>query len=101
MGTQMQPTTAPAVHQQMVALALSSPYGDNPIFKNLKPNELSEDALKPTNPAAQKAILESGSNQFKISPKIRTGLNVKPVGSLLTKVSTARLSKINCLAKKC
>lgn len=75
----MQPTTVP-IHQQMLALA-TSPYGDNPIFKNLKPNELSEDALKPTNPAAQKAIIESSSSQFKISPKVGNGLKIKPIGT--------------------
>lgn len=64
------------------------PYGDNPIFKDLKPlGSLNEDALKPTNPAAQKAILESSSNQYKISPKVTNGLKVKPIGSTISKVT--------------
>lgn len=82
---QTQQTTVP-VHQHILSLA-TSPYGDNPIFKDLKPfGSMNEDALKPTNPAAQKAILESSSSQFKVSPKITNGLKVKPVGSTLSKV---------------
>lgn len=82
---QQQPAGVP-IHQQILSLT-TSPYGDNPIFKDLKPmGSLSEDALKPTNPAAQKALLESSSSQFKISPKVGNGLRVKPVGSAFTKV---------------
>lgn len=78
---------APQVHQTILSMA-TSPYGDNPIFKDLKPlGNLNEDALKPTNPAAQKAILESSSSQYKISPKVTSGLKVKPIGSTLSKVS--------------
>lgn len=82
---QAQQATIP-VHQHIMSLT-TSPYGDNPIFKDLKPpGALSEDALKPTNPAAQKAILES-SSQYKVSPKVSNGLRVKPVSSTLSKVN--------------
>lgn len=84
MGSQQQPGVS--IHQQMLSLT-TSPYGDNPIFKDLKPmGSLNEDALKPTNPAAQKAMLESSAGQFKISLKAGSGPRVKPVGSALTKV---------------
>lgn len=83
-----QPQQAPPIHQQILSLT-SSPYGDNPIFKDLKPlGGLNEEALKATNPAAQKAILESGQSQYKISPKVGAALKVKPVGSALSKVNT-------------
>lgn len=75
------------MHQHILSLA-TSPYGDNPIYKDLKPlGILNEDALKPTNPAAQKAILESTANQYKISPKVSNELKVKPVASTLSKKS--------------
>lgn len=92
MGAQ-QPAGIP-IHQQILSLA-TSPYGDNPIFKDLKPmGGFSEDALRPTNPAAQKAMLEASSNQFKISPKVGNGLRVKPVGSAFTKVFA--LGAVHC-----
>lgn len=76
------------IHQQILALT-TSPYGDNPIFKDLKPPTGStEDSLKPTNPAAQKAILESNTAQFKVSSKgNNSGLKVKPIGSVANKNS--------------
>lgn len=79
--------TAMPIHQHILSLT-TSPYGDNPIFKDLKPlSSSNEDALKPTNPAAQKAILEASSNNYKISPKIGgTGMKLKPVGSTISKV---------------
>jgi nuclear pore complex protein Nup98-Nup96 len=74
------------IHQQILAMA-TSPYGDNPIFKDLKPmSGPSEDSLKPTNPAAQNAIYESSINQFKVSPKVGNGIRIKPVTSSLSKV---------------
>lgn len=87
-GTQNQQPQQPAVsiHQRILSLS-TSPYGDNPIFKDLKPAGLSEEALKPTNPAAQKAILESSSRQYKISSKIGNDIKIKPIGSNLSKVS--------------
>lgn len=84
MGQQQQTASVP-IHQQIMSLA-TSPYGDNPIFKDLQPLGLTEDALKPTNPAAQKTMLESSSSQFKVSPRVSLGLKVKPVGSSFTKV---------------
>lgn len=84
MGQPPQTSSIP-IHQQIMSLA-TSPYGDNPIFKDLQPLGLSEEALKPTNPAAQKTMLESSSNQFKVSPRVSLGLKVKPVGSSFTKV---------------
>ena len=81
------PAAAPSssIHQHILSLA-SNPYGDNPIFKDLKPNiGISEDSLKATNPAAQKVILESG-NQFKISPhNANKSLKVKPISSGMSK----------------
>ncbi|XP_055631549.1 nuclear pore complex protein Nup98-Nup96 [Toxorhynchites rutilus septentrionalis] len=88
LGTTGQPTqTTVPIHQQILAM-VTSPYGDNPIFKDIKPlSGTSEDSLKPTNPSAQKAILESGNQQFKVSPKVTVGgVKVKPV-------SAATLSK--------
>lgn len=73
------------IHQQILS-KVTSPYGDNPIFKDLKPiDEI--DALRATNPVAQKAILEnSTSNQFKVTAKPSpNGLKIKPVGTALTK----------------
>lgn len=81
-GQQQQPTIS--VHQQILSLA-TSPFGDNPIFKDMKPIGLSEESLKTTNPATQKALFES--NQYKVSPKVSTPLRVKPVGSVLSKKS--------------
>lgn len=79
----------------------TSPYGDNPIFKDLKPfGSLNEDALKPTNPAAQKAILESSSSQYKISPKVTNGLKVKPIGSTISKVMKINNIFLLCLCQK-
>lgn len=65
----------------------SNPYGDNPIFKDLKPaSELNEASLKPTNPAAQKAALET-ANQFKISPKSTQKIKVVPISKAISKKS--------------
>ncbi|XP_069129368.1 nuclear pore complex protein Nup98-Nup96-like isoform X2 [Argopecten irradians] len=61
------------IQQQLLNL-VNSPYGDSPLFMNLKQSEVKrEELLKPTNPAAQKAAL---SNQFKVSP--RPTARVKP-----------------------
>lgn len=81
-STSGQSTPCVPIHQQILAMT-SSPYGDNPIFKDLKPVSTAE-SLKVTNPAAQKAILESNSAiQFKMSAKSPgSGVKVKPVGNL-------------------
>jgi nuclear pore complex protein Nup98-Nup96 len=53
--------------QSQLASLTSNPYGDNPLFKNLLPdNNRREDIMKPTNPVAQKAALNSP--QYKVSP---------------------------------
>lgn len=86
MGTGQAPATVP-IHQQILSMA-SSPYGDNPIFKDLKPSvTANEEALKPTNPAAQKAVLETSS--YKVSPKVsdNIGLKVKPIRAIQNKVN--------------
>lgn len=87
--TAQQPQQAAVpIHQQILSIA-TSPYGDNPIFKDLKPlGSLNEDALKPTNPAAQKAMMEASSNHYKISPKVGgNGIKLKPVSSTISKKS--------------
>lgn len=68
------------IHQQILDMT-ANPYGDNPIFKDLKPVS-SEDTLRPTNPTAQKAVLESNAMQFKVSSKVGGGVKVKPIGSV-------------------
>lgn len=85
-----QPQTNSSIHQQILALA-TSPYGDNPLFKDLKTTVPNEEALKPTNPAAQKAILEYTSNQYKLSPKIGKELRIKPLGVITSKVGCSYL----------
>ncbi|XP_055590552.1 LOW QUALITY PROTEIN: nuclear pore complex protein Nup98-Nup96 [Uranotaenia lowii] len=82
-GAPNQPAqTAVPIHQQILAM-VTSPYGDNPIFKDIKPlSGATEDSLKPTNPSAQKAILEGSNQQFKVSPKVTgNGVKVKPIGA--------------------
>lgn len=64
-----------------------NPYGDNELFKGLKQNPPpSDNTLRATNPAAQKAFLES-SNGFKISPHSGSKIKVKPINALVTKKS--------------
>lgn len=71
--------TAPTVNTnaqvQQTLLALThSPYGDSPLFWNMKQSSTKTDELlKPTNPAAQKAVLAS---QHKVSP--RPAAKIKP-----------------------
>uniref|UniRef100_A0A182N4M8 Nuclear pore complex protein Nup98-Nup96 n=1 Tax=Anopheles dirus TaxID=7168 RepID=A0A182N4M8_9DIPT len=78
------------IHQQILAMA-TSPYGDNPIFKGIKPLAgPSEESLKPTNPSAQKAILEGSNFQLKISARTGTSadrVKVKPLGAAQLKKS--------------
>lgn len=81
---QQQQATVP-IHQQILDMT-SNPYGDNPIFKDLKPVP-SEDALRPTNPNAQKAVLEANATQFKVSSKVGSGVKVKPIGGAGSKKS--------------
>ncbi|KXJ76360.1 hypothetical protein RP20_CCG009822 [Aedes albopictus] len=83
MGMAGQPAQAAVpIHQQILAM-VTSPYGDNPIFKDIKPlTGATAESLKPTNPTAQKAILEGANQQFKVSPKVAgSGVRIKPVGA--------------------
>lgn len=74
------------IHQKILALT-SNPYGDNELFKGLPPASTPSEAFKPTNPLAQKALLESSSN-FKISPNTSVSkLKVKAVSAVVTKKS--------------
>uniref|UniRef100_A0A0B7B1H5 Nuclear pore complex protein Nup98-Nup96 n=1 Tax=Arion vulgaris TaxID=1028688 RepID=A0A0B7B1H5_9EUPU len=70
--------------QHLLALA-SSPYGDNPLFWNLKQQskDRRDDALKPTNPNAQKAALFS-ANRPKVSPRPTTKIKPKSLHNLLS-----------------
>ncbi|ETN61956.1 nuclear pore complex protein nup98 [Anopheles darlingi] len=77
------------IHQQILAMA-SSPYGDTAIFKGIKPLAgPTEDSLKPTNPSAQKAILEGSNYQFKVNARSGSAdrLKVKPLGTMQLKKS--------------
>ena len=78
--------TGPEIHQKVLSLCIN-PYGDNELFKGLKQNVgVSDDTLRATNPAAQKAFLES-SNSFKISPHTGSKIKVKPINAVVTKKS--------------
>lgn len=77
----MQQQVGPEIHQKILALT-SNPYGDNELFKGLKP--LTDDSLRPTNPAAQKALLEATSN-FKVSPNSSSKIRVKPITAVGSK----------------
>ncbi len=69
-----------AVEQRLYQL-LNSPYGDNPLFKNLSTDPAKhEDILKPINPVAQKALVSD--NQYKISPHRNIKPALKPVYSV-------------------
>ena len=73
-----------SIHDYLSSLT-ANPYGDDPLFKNLVPGSQSdshlEEILKPTNPAAQKALLLAG-NQYKISPHRNVKVKPKPISSL-------------------
>ena len=74
------PAQAPAssIHQQLLSLT-SSPFGENPLFKPLSSDANKRaDILKPTNPAAQKALL---ANSIKASPHRNVKMRVKPNSS--------------------
>ncbi|XP_053680653.1 nuclear pore complex protein Nup98-Nup96 [Anopheles nili] len=77
------------IHQQILAMA-TSPYGDNPIFKGIKPLVgPTEESLKPTNPSAQKAIMEGSNYQLKLSSRSGSAdrVKVKPLGAAQLKKS--------------
>ncbi|XP_037293969.1 nuclear pore complex protein Nup98-Nup96 isoform X2 [Manduca sexta] len=70
------------VHEQVLALA-ARPYGDQPLYKDLLPDHgtTAEEVLKPTNPAALKAVLERADGAYKVaSPHAK--LRVQPRHSL-------------------
>ncbi|ALC47795.1 Nup98-96, partial [Drosophila busckii] len=79
-ATPTQGQTVVPIHQQILS-KVTSPYGDSPIFKDLKRNE-NVDATRATNPAAQQAVLEMNSNQFKVNNKVSpVGVRVKALGN--------------------
>lgn len=72
--------------QQLLQYLSTNPYGDNPLFRNvLKETNKREELLKPTNPAAQQALLAS---HYKVSPMPAPKLRPKPVGAQTGKTSS-------------
>lgn len=72
--------------QQLLQYLSANPYGDNPLFRNiLKETNKREELLKPTNPAAQQALLAS---HYKVSPLPAPKLRPKPVGAQTGKASS-------------
>jgi len=64
------------IQQQLLSLA-ASPFGDNPLFKPLLADTgKRQEVLKPTNPAAQKALAAS---QYKVSPHRNIKVRAKPL----------------------
>ncbi|XP_052837184.1 LOW QUALITY PROTEIN: nuclear pore complex protein Nup98-Nup96 [Drosophila gunungcola] len=81
----MTPSYQP-IHQQILA-RVTSPYGDSPIFKDLKHSD-EADATRATNPAAQQAVLDMSNNQYKIATKDSLApVKVKALGSTLNRKS--------------
>ncbi|XP_045541514.1 LOW QUALITY PROTEIN: nuclear pore complex protein Nup98-Nup96-like [Papilio machaon] len=68
------------VHEQILTLA-ARPYGDSPLFKDLLPDSgaSAEEALKPTNPAALKAALDTA---YKVASPTSGRLRVIPTPSI-------------------
>lgn len=86
MQQQQQQQNNAEIHSKILAMT-GNPYGDNELFKGLKPSPMPNEAFKPTNPLAQKALLESSSN-FKISPNASVSkIKVKPVTAVASKKS--------------
>ncbi|XP_077519119.1 nuclear pore complex protein Nup98-96 isoform X3 [Amblyomma americanum] len=72
--------------QQLLQYLSMNPYGDNPLFRNvLKETHKREELLKPTNPAAQQALLAS---HYRVSPLPAPKLRPKPVGTQIGKESS-------------
>ena len=76
---QQQQVQPPPVIQQQLEVLTNNPYGNNPLFKNPYADaKKCEELLKPTNPAAQKAM---NANQYKVSPHRNIKAKPKPISS--------------------
>ncbi|KAH9492375.1 Nuclear pore complex protein Nup98-Nup96 [Bulinus truncatus] len=84
LGTTTAAATSQAQNTQHLLALASSPYGDNPLFWNLKQQskERRDDTLKPTNPNAQKVALSS-INQYKVSPRPTAKIKPKSLHNLI------------------
>ncbi|XP_012673966.1 nuclear pore complex protein Nup98-Nup96 isoform X2 [Clupea harengus] len=73
-----------AVLQQQINALAYSPFGDSPLFRNpLSDPKKKEERLKPTNPAAQKALIST--THYKLTPRPATRVRPKaltPSGTL-------------------
>ncbi|XP_077282930.1 nuclear pore complex protein Nup98-96 isoform X2 [Arctopsyche grandis] len=73
----------PGVHDRIITLARAYPYGYSSLLKDISPSsEKGNDSLKPTNPAAQRAIMES--DKYKVTLGV-TKLKVKPLHAMSKK----------------
>ncbi|BFF91513.1 nuclear pore complex protein Nup98-Nup96 [Drosophila madeirensis] len=82
-GGMMQQNQQP-IHQQILA-RVTSPYGDTPIFKDLRHGD-EADATRATNPAAQQAVMDMNNKQFKINTNSSPApVKVKAAGSVTRK----------------
>lgn len=80
-GTDPNAANAAAQLQQTLITLTHSPYGDSPLFWNMKDSSTKrEEILKPTNPAAQKALL---ANQHKVSPVPISKIKPKALSNVL------------------
>ncbi|XP_076821207.1 nuclear pore complex protein Nup98-Nup96-like isoform X2 [Clavelina lepadiformis] len=71
----------------MLQALLTTPFGDSPLFKNtLDPNKRQE-ILKPTNPAAQKAAIQSPV--YRVSPGPKTKIKLKVRGNSSVGITTS------------
>ncbi|TRY98366.1 hypothetical protein DNTS_021791 [Danionella cerebrum] len=69
-----------AVLQQQISALTYSPFGDSPLFRNpLSDPKKKEERLKPTNPAAQKAL--TTPTQYKLTPRPATRVRPKALSS--------------------
>ncbi|XP_051537723.1 nuclear pore complex protein Nup98-Nup96-like isoform X2 [Myxocyprinus asiaticus] len=69
-----------AVLQQQISALAYSPFGDSPLFRNpLSDPKKKEERLKPTNPAAQKAL--TTPTQYKLTPRPATRVCPKALSS--------------------
>lgn len=69
-----------AVLQQQINALAYSPFGDSPLFRNpLSDPKKKEERLKPTNPAAQKAL--TTPTHYKLTPRPATRVRPKALTS--------------------